>query len=72
MLKEVFFKFLEILRQLLLICHFMANQEGWCDSQGILEEVRAKLHMRQEGAIKRERAIAYALSHQVVYFVFYV
>lgn len=40
------------------------SEEGWCDSQGTLEEVRAKLQMRQEGAIKRERAIAYALSHQ--------
>ncbi|RWW75738.1 hypothetical protein BHE74_00016199 [Ensete ventricosum] len=35
--------------------------EGWCDSPGTLEEVRAKLQMRQEGAVKRERAIAYAL-----------
>ncbi|WOK96890.1 protein IQ-DOMAIN 1-like [Canna indica] len=37
---------------------------GWCDSPGTLEEVRAKLHMRQEGVARRERAIAYALSHQ--------
>ncbi|GLJ04908.1 hypothetical protein SUGI_0006190 [Cryptomeria japonica] len=40
------------------------SEEGWCDSQGTLEEIRTKLQMRQEGAIKRERAIAYALSHQ--------
>ncbi|KAF8388797.1 hypothetical protein HHK36_025477 [Tetracentron sinense] len=39
-------------------------EEGWCDSQGTLEEVRTKLQMRQEGAIKRERAIAYSLSQQ--------
>lgn len=39
-------------------------EEGWCDSQGTLEEVRAKLQMRQEGAIKRERAIAYSLSQK--------
>ncbi|XP_072998471.1 protein IQ-DOMAIN 6-like [Typha latifolia] len=39
-------------------------EEGWCDSQGTLEEVRTKLQMRQEGAMKRERAIAYALSQQ--------
>ncbi|XP_010915292.1 protein IQ-DOMAIN 6 [Elaeis guineensis] len=39
-------------------------EEGWCDSQCTLEEVRAKLQMRQEGAIKRERAIAYAISQQ--------
>uniref|UniRef100_M8BWR4 DUF4005 domain-containing protein n=1 Tax=Aegilops tauschii TaxID=37682 RepID=M8BWR4_AEGTA len=34
-------------------------EEGWCDSQGTLEAVRVKLQKRQEGAIKRERAIAY-------------
>ncbi|KAF8406874.1 hypothetical protein HHK36_005995 [Tetracentron sinense] len=39
-------------------------EEGWCDSHGTLEEVRAKLQMRQEGAMKRERAIAYSLSQQ--------
>ncbi|GJN32151.1 hypothetical protein PR202_gb20631 [Eleusine coracana subsp. coracana] len=40
-------------------------EEGWCDSQGTLEEVRVKLQKRQEGAIKRERAIAYAYSQQL-------
>ncbi|XP_026658362.2 protein IQ-DOMAIN 1-like [Phoenix dactylifera] len=39
-------------------------EEGWCDSRCTLEEVRAKLQMRQEGAIKRERALSYALSQQ--------
>ncbi|KAK1289121.1 Protein IQ-DOMAIN 1 [Acorus calamus] len=39
-------------------------EEGWCDSQGTLEEVKTKLQMRKEGAIKRERAIAYSLSQQ--------
>ncbi|XP_020098748.1 protein IQ-DOMAIN 1-like [Ananas comosus] len=39
-------------------------EEGWCNSQGTVEEVRTKLQMRQEGAIKRERAKAYALSQQ--------
>ncbi|KAJ3702318.1 hypothetical protein LUZ61_006023 [Rhynchospora tenuis] len=39
-------------------------EEGWCDSQGTVEEIRNKLQMRQQGAMKRERAIAYALSQQ--------
>ncbi|XP_077210343.1 protein IQ-DOMAIN 6-like [Tasmannia lanceolata] len=39
-------------------------EEGWCDRRGTLEEVRAKLQMRQEGAIKRDRAIAYSVSQQ--------
>ncbi|XP_042416739.1 protein IQ-DOMAIN 6-like [Zingiber officinale] len=37
---------------------------GWCDSPGTIDEVRTKLHMRQRGAFRRERAIAYALSQQ--------
>ena len=40
-------------------------QEGWCDSVGSVEEIQAKLLKRQEAAAKRERAMAYALSHQV-------
>ncbi|KQK09422.1 protein IQ-DOMAIN 1 isoform X2 [Brachypodium distachyon] len=39
-------------------------ETGWCDSQGTVDDVRSKIHMRREGAIKRERAIAYALSYQ--------
>ncbi|KDP40751.1 hypothetical protein JCGZ_24750 [Jatropha curcas] len=39
-------------------------EEGWCDSLGTVDAVRTKLQMRQEGAIKRERAIAYSLSQQ--------
>ncbi|KAG0500494.1 hypothetical protein HPP92_000566 [Vanilla planifolia] len=39
-------------------------EEGWCDSQGTLHEVKEKLKMRKEGAIKRERAMAYSHSRQ--------
>ncbi|CAN6441607.1 unnamed protein product [Victoria cruziana] len=41
-------------------------EEGWCDRQGTLEQVKAKLQMRQEGAIKRERALAYSFSQQLL------
>ncbi|XP_058227234.1 protein IQ-DOMAIN 8-like isoform X1 [Rhododendron vialii] len=37
---------------------------GWCDSPGTAAQVRAKLQMKQQGAIKRERAIAYIISKQ--------
>ncbi|KAK4479559.1 hypothetical protein RD792_015077 [Penstemon davidsonii] len=37
---------------------------GWCNRRGTVQEVRSKLQMKQEGAIKRERANAYALSQQ--------
>ncbi|RRT82883.1 hypothetical protein B296_00016813, partial [Ensete ventricosum] len=40
-------------------------QEGWCDSVGSVEEIQAKLLRRQEAAAKRERAMAYAVTHQV-------
>lgn len=40
-------------------------QEGWCDSIGSVEEIQVKLLKRQEAAAKRERAMAYALTHQV-------
>uniref|UniRef100_A0A0E0DNQ2 DUF4005 domain-containing protein n=1 Tax=Oryza meridionalis TaxID=40149 RepID=A0A0E0DNQ2_9ORYZ len=39
-------------------------EAGWCDSQGTADDVRSKIHMRHEGAIKRERALTYAQSHQ--------
>ncbi|TKY57990.1 IQ-DOMAIN 1 [Spatholobus suberectus] len=44
---------------------FKQAEEGWCDSKGSLEDVKTKLQMRQEGASKRERAIAYSLAHKV-------
>ncbi|XAR49927.1 hypothetical protein NMG60_11004112 [Bertholletia excelsa] len=39
-------------------------ESAWCGSPGTVEEVRAKLQKKQEGAIKRERAISYSLSQQ--------
>ncbi|KAI3454151.1 hypothetical protein Pfo_010814 [Paulownia fortunei] len=39
-------------------------EEGWCDSRGTLEEIKAKIQMRQEGAVKRERALAYSLAQK--------
>ncbi|XP_042067753.1 protein IQ-DOMAIN 5-like [Salvia splendens] len=39
-------------------------ESGWCDSVGTVDEVMSKLQMKQEGAMKRERALAYALYQQ--------
>ncbi|KAG8055678.1 hypothetical protein GUJ93_ZPchr0001g31412 [Zizania palustris] len=39
-------------------------EAGWCDIQGTVDDVRSRIHMRHEGAMKRERAITYALAHQ--------
>ncbi|KAG5008622.1 hypothetical protein AAZX31_07G007500 [Glycine max] len=37
-------------------------EQGWCDIPGTVEEVKEKLQMRQEGAIKRDRTKAYSQS----------
>ncbi|KAI5422569.1 hypothetical protein KIW84_045849 [Lathyrus oleraceus] len=39
-------------------------EKGWCDIPGTVEEVKAKLKMRQEGAIKRDRTMSYSNSTQ--------
>jgi hypothetical protein len=39
--------------------------EDWNDSTQSREQVEAKLQSRQEATIRRERALAYAFSHQV-------
>ncbi|KAM0943606.1 putative IQ motif, EF-hand binding protein [Dioscorea sansibarensis] len=44
--------------------HVQEIEEAWCDSVGSVEHIQAKLFKRQEAAAKRERAMAYALSHQ--------
>nr|XP_043618046.1 protein IQ-DOMAIN 8-like [Erigeron canadensis] len=42
------------------------TEGGWCNSHGTAEEVRSKEQMRQDGAMKRDRAKAYALNQQRV------
>ncbi|GAB4827044.1 hypothetical protein Ancab_033926 [Ancistrocladus abbreviatus] len=36
----------------------------WCGGSETLEEILARIHQREEAAVKRERALAYAFSHQ--------
>nr|GMD47589.1 protein IQ-DOMAIN 1 [Ipomoea batatas] len=43
-----------------------AEARRWCDSKGTYAEVKAKMQMRQEGAFKRERALAYSLVHKEI------
>ncbi|GJS40877.1 IQ-DOMAIN 1-like protein [Tanacetum coccineum] len=40
------------------------TEGGWCTSHGTAEEIRLKEQMKQEGALKRDRAKAYALYQQ--------
>ncbi|XP_011628446.1 protein IQ-DOMAIN 1 isoform X2 [Amborella trichopoda] len=51
-------------QQLVQEAYVREIEEGWCDSIGSVEEIQAKLIKRQEAAVKRERARAYALTHQ--------
>ncbi|XP_062215091.1 protein IQ-DOMAIN 5-like isoform X2 [Phragmites australis] len=46
--------------------HVREVEGGWCGSIGSMEEMQAKVLKRQEAAVKRERAMAYALTHQSV------
>ncbi|KAB5563855.1 hypothetical protein DKX38_003909 [Salix brachista] len=50
---------------------FFHLNKRWCDSPGTMDKVKEKLQMRTEGSIKRERAIAYSLSQQRVFFLFF-
>ncbi|GAB4831369.1 hypothetical protein Ancab_005382 [Ancistrocladus abbreviatus] len=36
----------------------------WCGGSETMEEILARIHQREEAAVKRERALAYAFSHQ--------
>ncbi|CAN4127977.1 unnamed protein product [Withania somnifera] len=45
---------------------FKEAEEGWCDSKGTLEQVKTKIYMRQEGVLKRERALAYSQAQKQV------
>lgn len=36
----------------------------WCSGSETMEEILSRLHQREEAAVKRERAMAYAFSHQ--------
>lgn len=40
-------------------------QVEWSNGPETMEEVLARIHLREEAAVKRERAMAYAFSHQV-------
>lgn len=43
--------------------------DEWCDRPHGIEEIEALFRSRKEGALKREKALAYAFSHQVLLFV---
>ncbi|KAE8680119.1 zinc finger family protein [Hibiscus syriacus] len=42
----------------------------WCGGSETMEEILSRIQQREEAAVKRERAMAYAFSHQVANFGF--
>ena len=44
--------------------------EDWNDSRQSKEQIEARQQNKQEAAMRRERALAYAFSHQVLGFPF--
>ncbi|XP_051208207.1 protein IQ-DOMAIN 6-like isoform X1 [Lolium perenne] len=44
--------------------HAREAEEQWCDRQGSINDVKSRMQMKHEGAVKRQRAIAYAHSQQ--------
>lgn len=42
------------------------KKRQWCDCQGSVQEIEARQQHKHEAAMRRERAMAYALSHQAV------
>lgn len=49
----------------------------WSGGADTMEEILSRIHEREEAAVKRERAMAYAFSHQVrlslkTLFIFYI
>eukprot|EP01018_Ginkgo_biloba_P013270 Gb_32308 [translate_table: standard] len=42
-----------------------SHMEDWDDRVQTVEEIQAKVQSKQEAAVKRERALAYAFSHQL-------
>jgi hypothetical protein len=43
-----------------------AAGDDWDDRPRTIEEIQAMLQTRKDAALKRERALSYAFSHQVI------
>ncbi|GMH05490.1 hypothetical protein Nepgr_007330 [Nepenthes gracilis] len=50
--------------QLKLAARLHDLEVEWCGGSETMEEILARIHQREEAAVKRERALAYAFSHQ--------
>lgn len=49
-----------------MLCNtFYGWQVEWCGGAETMDEILGRIYQREEAAVKRERAMAYAFSHQV-------
>ena len=48
-----------------LLSFDFVDQVEWCGGSDTMEEILSRIQQREEAAVKRERAMAYAFSHQV-------
>jgi hypothetical protein len=49
-----------------LLSFDFVDQVEWCGGSDTMEEILSRIQQREEAAVKRERAMAYAFSHQVL------
>ncbi|XP_027911717.1 protein IQ-DOMAIN 1-like [Vigna unguiculata] len=64
MLTEARIKQKKLENQLKLAAKIHELQVGWCGGSDTMEDILSRIHQREEAAVKRERALAYAFSHQ--------
>ncbi|KAK7317733.1 hypothetical protein RJT34_02203 [Clitoria ternatea] len=64
MITEARIKRKKLENQLKLEAKIRELQVEWCGGSETMEEILCRIHQREEAAIKRERAMAYAFSHQ--------
>ncbi|WVZ01031.1 hypothetical protein V8G54_027100 [Vigna mungo] len=64
MITEARIKKKKLESQLKLEAKIQELEVEWCSGSETMEEILCRLHQREEAAIKRERAMAYAFSHQ--------
>ncbi|XP_004489052.1 protein IQ-DOMAIN 10 isoform X2 [Cicer arietinum] len=64
MITEATIKQKKLENQLKLESKINELEVEWCSGSETMEEILSRIHQREEAAIKRERAMAYAFSHQ--------
>ncbi|XP_020201947.1 protein IQ-DOMAIN 1 [Cajanus cajan] len=64
MITEARIKQKKLENQLKLEAKIHELQVEWCGGSETMEEILSRIHQREEAAVKRERAMAYAFSHQ--------